>query len=230
MLSRTTNGELDEVPRSLLMKLTHSSLATIIGWMSTSLLAGGASTLFSESVRAMWMSWGCFGLAAAVGLDLTARARERRRFEAMRTVANRRFDHKMKYETDDTEANAAIRQAVAHLLGSWSAISRIATDRRAQQRFCCDLKVEMQFVEGLDAAPGKDGVNTFAGRITSLSDSGFELALSKPLPHRRMEMIITTPSGERQPMFCELLWSERQADGSFVAGGRFLDAAPIGDD
>ncbi|HVT30156.1 MAG TPA: hypothetical protein VHE81_19245 [Lacipirellulaceae bacterium] len=95
------------------MKLTHSSLATIIGWVSTLLLAGGASTLFHESIRTMWMSWGCFGLAAAVGLDIAARARERRRIEEMKVVANRRLDRKMKHEADDAQANAAIRKAVA---------------------------------------------------------------------------------------------------------------------
>jgi hypothetical protein len=67
-----------------MMKLTHGSLTTKIAWISTCLLAGGASTLFNESVRIAWMIWGCFGLSAAVGLDVVARARDRARMDELK--------------------------------------------------------------------------------------------------------------------------------------------------
>jgi hypothetical protein len=55
-----------------------------------------------------WMSWGCFGLTAAVGLDVTARVRERLRMDELKLIATRRLERDMKCETDDQEAIAAI--------------------------------------------------------------------------------------------------------------------------
>ncbi len=212
------------------MRLTHNSLATIIGWVSTSLLAGGASTLFSESVRTMWMSWGCFGIAAALGLDITARARERKRLDEMKVIANRRFERDMKYETDDKDANVAIRRAVARMLGRTLREPQTTTSRRTQERYRCDLRVELPLAHSSKGVADNKNTNASLARVTNLSDSGFEMLLTEPLPNRRMEMIITAANGEKQAMFGEVLWSDRQEDGSIVAGGRFLDAAFVDGD
>ena len=209
------------------MKLTHNSLATTIAWVSTCLLAGGASTLFSESARMTWMSWGCFGLAAAVGLDVKARVYEQMRMEKLNLVANRRFERDMESETVDHEANIAIRQAVVRILGRRPAALQIAASRRSRERFLCDLTVELHLRQDAIGAAGKDGSCKRLARVTNLSESGFELMLTEPLPHRRMKMIITAANGVPQTMFGEILWYGPQGDGSIVAGGRFLDAASV---
>lgn len=78
------------------MRLTHNSLATSIAWVSTCLLAGGAGTLLSESARTMSMLWGCFGLVAAVGLDVVrievaAHVRARMRNHVLELIALKRL-------------------------------------------------------------------------------------------------------------------------------------------
>jgi hypothetical protein len=210
-----------------LMKLTHNSLATIIGWVSTCLLAGGVSTLFNESARTMWMGWGCFGLVAAVGLDVTARVRERTRMDGLKLVANSRFERDMKYETDDREANAAVREAVARILGRTPSAVQIAASRRNQERHLCDLKVELPLPQAIKEADRNDGSCSRLARVTNLSESGFELLLPEALPDRLMEMIITGANGGRQTMFGEILWYGPPGNGSIIAGGRFLDAASV---
>lgn len=215
------------MPDGFLMEHTHNSLATTIGWVSTCLLAGGASTLFNESSRMMWMIWGCFGLAAAVGLDVTARVRERKRMNELNLIANRRYERDMKYETDDKEANAAVREAVARILGHTPPVLQTAASRRTQRRHLCDVEVELVLHQGLKGAAGNDGKGTRLARVTNLSESGFELLLTERLPHQRMEMIITAANGGRQRMFGEVLWDGPQGDGSIVAGGRFLDADSV---
>jgi hypothetical protein len=209
------------------MRYTHNSLATIISWVSTCLLAGGLSTMFSEGSRMIWLSWGSFGLAAAVGLDVTARVRERRRMDGMNRIANRRYDRDMEYAMDDKEANAAIREAVARVLGRTSPASQIGASRRKQLRYACDLDVELHLRQGPGGVAEKDGASTRLARVINLSETGFELMLTEHLPHRRMEMIIEATNGRRQTMFGEVLWDGPKGDGSIIAGGRFLDADPV---
>lgn len=70
---------------------THDSLATIIAWLSTCLLAGGMSMLFSEHTRWVWLGWGSFGLASALGLDVAARMRLRKQNEQIERAVENRF-------------------------------------------------------------------------------------------------------------------------------------------
>ena len=216
-----------DILTSFLMRYTHNSLSTIISWVSSCLLAGGLSTLFNESSRFIWISWGSFGLAAAVGLDVTARVRERKRIDGMKVTANKRFDRDMEYATDDKEANAAVREAIARILGRTPPAMQMGASRRTQLRYACDLEVELHLRQGPRGAAGNDGISTRLARVTHLSESGFELSLTEHLPHRRMEMIIEAANGRRQTMFGEVLWDGPKGDGSIVAGGRFLDADPV---
>lgn len=71
---------------------TCDSLSTLIAWMSTCLLAGGASMLFSDQTRWIWMWWGCFGLIAALGLDIAARRRVLKRHDEILQAVQDRFE------------------------------------------------------------------------------------------------------------------------------------------
>jgi hypothetical protein len=79
-------------------RLSHNSLATVIAWISSCLLAGGASMLFSDEVRTLWAWWGCFGLCAAVGLDIAARVRESLRNQQMAKAVLERFEKEARIE------------------------------------------------------------------------------------------------------------------------------------
>ena len=105
------------MPMNLLMRLTHNSLATMIAWVSTCLLAAGISTLFSDSTRQMWMMWGSFGLAAAVGLDVVARFREHLRTEELKRIVTNRYERELQMQAAERRATAAIREAVRCILG-----------------------------------------------------------------------------------------------------------------
>ncbi len=211
---------------NFLFTLTHNSLATIIAWVSTCLLAGGVSTLFSESARSVWLIWGCFGLVAAAGLDVAARIRERRGMDELKLIAAKRFERGMEYETEEKEAHASVRQAVARMLGL--ATLQNAGSRSTKERYSCDLDVELLLHHGRQGSAGDHDARTQVARITNLSGSGFELTLGAPLlPHQWMTMNVLTVNNDRQTMLGEILWCGPQPDGSIVAGGRFLDAVLV---
>ncbi len=206
-----------EVSLSLLTKVTPDNPATLIAWVSTCLLAGGAGTLLSENASVVWMTFGSFGLAAAVGLDIAARVRQWRVSDDLTLLAIKRLDCDIDYKHEDKAAKTAIREAVARMLGL-SAL-KVTGSRRTNVRFPCDLEVELIVSQGL----------TRIARITNLSESGFELMLTEPLQGQRVPMIVVTAKGGQETMFGEVLWYGPQVAGSIVAGGRFLDAAPVDD-
>jgi hypothetical protein len=210
-----------------IMRLTHNSLATMIAWVSTCLLAGGVSTLFNDSTRGLWMIWGCFGLAAALGLDVVARVRERMRMVELNQIAISRFDRDMTYALDENAANEAIREATVRILGCAPSLPEIPGSRRTRERVPCNLGVELLLNPSVTAAADHPESRTCAARITNLSDVGFELTLAEPLSRQRMTMSVLAANGGRQTMLGEVLWCSSQADGSFIAGGRFLDVGPF---
>lgn len=208
------------------MWLTHNSLATIIAWMSTCLLAGGASTLFNEHARVLWLIAGCFGLAAAVGLDIAARAREQTRTDVLELIATSRFERDMHYELEEHVANSAIHWAVAQLLGRTPPKHNGAVHHN-RERHDCDLEVELVLRHGLVSNPG---IYRCHARITNLNEFGFELAHSEQLPRQRMKLIIWSVKGKSQTFVGEVLWCNPQLDGTFLAGGRFLNVIANEDD
>jgi hypothetical protein len=213
----------------VLMRLTRNSLATLIAWVSTCLLAGGIGTLLNESARTMWMIWGCFGLIAAIGLDIAVRAREWTRMDELELIATSRFERDIYYENEENEANSAIRKKVALLLGRLPpapAHQEVAL-RRNKERYPCELDVELLLHQGIHGAGSNQGVYRCNARITSLSESGFELKHSAPLPHQHMKMTIWAATGDEHTMLGELLWCSPQPDGSFLAGGRFLSVIAV---
>ncbi|BBO33394.1 hypothetical protein [Lacipirellula parvula] len=75
--------------------LTYDSFATLIAWISTCLLAAGLSMLFSDHTRWVWTWWGCFGLTAALGLDVAARMRAHKRHEEIAQAVQDRFEREL---------------------------------------------------------------------------------------------------------------------------------------
>ena len=206
------------------MKLTQNSLATTIAWVSTCLLAAGISTLFNESTRQLWMGWGCFGLAAAVGLDAAARFRERMHAEDLKRIAAIRFDRELHVAAEEKQANAAIREAVRCILGADAGKLARSESRRGQERVACNLDVEVVLEQSPTHNGGKGRKNAQVAQITNLSDTGFELVLREPIRPQRVTMIAAAPNGERFTMLGEVLWCSPATDIPIVAGGRFLNA------
>ena len=203
------------------MKVTNNSLATTIAWISTCLLAGGAGTMFDEGARTTWSIWGVFGLAAALGFDIVSRAREHRHNSELACVANRRLERDTSYEHEEGEADAAIRSAVAHLVG------RSPGELGRKKRVPCDLDAELRWAPNKQKNGRLRESPLMHVQITGLSGSGFELRHTSPVPRRRTELTIRSREGARLTLLSEILWCERRSEGAFIAGGRFLDVEAI---
>jgi hypothetical protein len=201
----------------------------MIAWVSTCLLAGGVSTLFNDNSRVLWLFSGSFGLAAAVGLDIAARSRERLRMENLELIATSRIERDIRYENEENIANSAIRKAVAQLLGRLPLAHHDALLRRNKERYPCDLDVELVLYQDKQGTESAQGTRRCNAHITNLSEFGFELLHSERLPRQRMQMIIWSAKRVQETMLGEILWCNPRPNGSFIAGGRFLDVIPDDD-
>jgi hypothetical protein len=208
---------------SLFMKLTHNSLSTMIAWVSTCLLFSGISTLFSESARMVWMSWGCFGLASAVGLDAVAQVRERMRVAHLNRVAVDRFERELTVDAEANKAHLAIRETVNRLLGELPSTSQKPFGRGSLPRYSCNLATELVLLGNASGGVGRPGSTRQFCRVTNLSELGFEITVAERVPPQRLRMTISAANGERVTMLGDVLWCEPQCDGVILAGGRFND-------
>ena len=205
------------------MKLTHNSLSTMIAWVSTCLLFSGISTLFSDSARMVWMTWGCFGLASAVGLDAVAQVRERMRVAHLNRVAVNRFERELSVDAEANRTHQAIREAVNRLLGGLPSTSQKPSGRGSPPRYSCNLATELVLLGNGSGGVGSPRLSGQFCRVTNLSDLGFELTIAERVPPKRLKMTINAANGERVTMLADVLWCEPQSDGVILAGGRFHD-------
>jgi hypothetical protein len=195
--------------------------------VSTCLLAGGAGAFFNESSRMNWMVWGCFGLASAVCLDIVARARERTQIQSLNRIATNRFERELQCAAEENKTNAVIREAVYRLLEGASTTQCKNVSRRTSERRSCDIGVELLLHQDANGAEAKQGTCTRVGRLTNLSDLGFELTLADSVLPQRVTMNIAPSRSDRISMLGEVLWCSPQSDGSIIAGGRFLSVVSV---
>lgn len=209
------------------MRLTNNSLATVIAWVSTCLLACGVSTLFSDSTRIIWMTWGGFGLASAVGLDVSARVREKVRLEELRRISTKRIDREFQLSAAESEANMAIREAVGRILGGVLPEIQRTDTRRTHERFPCSLDAEIILQQHIKQLSSNPVTSTEMAKITNLSESGFEITLENQVTPQRAAMIITMADQKRITMLADILWCTPLDGGAFIAGGRFMQVLPV---
>jgi hypothetical protein len=200
----------------------HHSLATLIAWISTCLLASGISMLFSDSIRTLWMWWGCFGLVAAVGLEATARIKERRREQRVDKSVQKRFERELQSAATETETIAALRNAVDRVVPGSQRLLSDDKSRRTSDRHASDLDVELLLRE--DDCDNVDGsaVSKVVARLNNISHHGFALTATNPLPPQQIVLLITPRDGARINLLGEIRWSESQPDGSTMSGGRLI--------
>ena len=202
---------------------TRNSLATLIAWVSTCLLAGGVGVSFSESLRALWMWWGSFGLAAAFGLEAVARIHKQKREQLADRGVRQRSERGLQDVAQATETIAAIRRAVTQVIGDRQHTARQDITRRGSDRQVSEYNIEVLLRgDALDAVePTK-----VAARLNDISYNGFGLTLARPLRPQQVLLLITLMDGTLIRMLGEIRWCDSHDGGLSMAGGRLLRVVP----
>lgn len=204
-------------------KHIHNSLATLIAWLSTCLLAGGISMMFSAGMRTLWIWWGCFGLVAAVGLEAAERLREHRRIQRMNRNVKIRCERELQSVANETEAIVATRRAVERLLQACPTTKTVDASRRESERHQCNLPAELLLRGSFESATASPA-NSVPARLINISQHGFAVSVSESISPQQLVLIVAMPSGEQVNLLAEVRWSEQAAEGTITAGGRLIRA------
>lgn len=204
----------------------RNSMATLIAWFSTCLMASGASMLFSDQVRTIWMISGCFGLAAAVAFEAIERGRERRRIHESDRTVQKRFDRELQCVAVESELVSVTRKAVESVLQGNSPCA--GQSSRSADRYCCDLKVEVLLRGTALDNNAKDRTTKMTAQLINLSSTGFAMECPGPLEHQQIMLTIQPPKASRVHLLAEILWCDQQLHGGAIVGGRLIRA--LGED
>ena len=207
----------------------RASIVALIAWLSTGLLTAGLGTMTDPSTQNLWLRAGCFGLVAAVGLDVAARMRApparaksfralKRRCERSSGIVCRRtgYQHRTAHgrrtasdsaTTDRQRESGAIRGAA---LGVQSARQGLRVPARKLRR-----RAEQRHAEVI-------------GRLENVSNSGFGMLLAEKLAVRLVIISILPPTEQEFELLAEILWCDPYPDGRMRAGGRLLRVLPSG--
>jgi hypothetical protein len=205
-------------------KHIHNSLATLIAWLSTCLLAGGISMMFSAGMRTLWIWWGCFGLVAAVGLEAAERLREHRRIQRFNRNVKIRCERELQSVANETEAIVQTRRAVDRLLQECPTTKIVDASRRESERHQCDLPAELLLRGSIFESSGSTTTNCVSARLINISQHGFAVSVADALPPQQLVLIVSLASGEQLNLLAEVRWSEQTTDGKVMAGGRLIRA------
>jgi hypothetical protein len=205
-------------------KPIHNSLATLIAWLSTCLLAGGLSMMFSAGTRTLWVWWGCFGLVAAVGLEAAERFREHHRLQRISRNVKIRCERELQSVTNETDAIAATRRAVDRVLQMCPTTRTVDTSRRRSERHHCDLPAELLLRGSTFESATPSTANCVPARLVNLSQHGFAVTVAEIIPQQQIVLIVELPNGEQMNLLAEVRWTEQEFEGKVMAGGRLIRA------
>ncbi len=206
----------------------RETLPTLIAWLSTCLMAAGLGTMIDPRTHNLWVQAGCFGLVAAVGLDVAARMRGRRKRMRQWRDAQRRCERSLAQVVAQRDVAGELRAAVTHLLATCPLTKREQRDTE-EARWSCNMQVEVYAVrrDGHSTCPETDKIGV-VGKLDNLSISGFGLQLEEQLASRLVIIAFAQPDEQPFDLLGEILWCDPRPDGRMRAGGRMLRVLPLG--
>jgi len=205
------------------------SIASLIAWLSACLLAAGWGPRLDLQVRDLWVRIGCFGLVAAVGIEISNRVRPLVEIAAKDTAARRDADRKLAAKAAAAAAEAQRDRSLALA----DAVRRICQDhdRRdvtsrgsladRQTLFCEPVEVQCLEKDGTMKANQQQG--TVTAHVRNISPSGVRLIHQDRIVSPRFLLPFVLSNGEAICLLFELTWQYRLAGGRYHSGGKLMD-------
>ncbi|MGE0534803.1 MAG: PilZ domain-containing protein [Pirellulales bacterium] len=199
------------------------SLANLIAWLSVCVLSAAWGAGMDASWQNCWKQLGAFGLASAVGLNAAARVRATYKRRAHQIAVASHLEERLTNFADEPELDPQLRSAVARLLDEVEADSTTANDDRTRFPVSSGWPV-LATPLTQTGGPSRRATTTRAV-LRNVSRTGIGLLHSIPLPIGTMRLTYRLNDGHIVSLIIEIRWCERQSDGRFASGGRFLEVA-----
>jgi hypothetical protein len=199
------------------------SVRSLTAWLSLCLLAAGWGARLDPLMRDVWAQLGCYGLVAALGLDLAERARSVLKRKASSTTTLQR----MEIALADIAAKGISLSVIA------SAICRVCQDcdpcdletrgSRKERRVRFSHPVQVRPLGGDRVGEHNSAANAISADVRNISPSGVGLLHKDRIASSYFSLHFELVNGETISLLVERLWQHRLPDGPYHSGGMFVE-------
>ena len=206
---------------SVQQEVPGKSLANLIAWLSVCVLSAAWGAGMDASWQSYWKLLGAFGLASAVGLNAAARVRATYKRRAQIIALSNHLEERLTSFADEPELDPQLRSAVARLLDEVEADANDPGDDRTRFPVPSGWPV---LLTPLSRTPGPTRrATTIRAILRNVSRTGAGMLHAIELPLGPARLTYRLRDGHIVSLLVEIRWCERQADGHFYSGGRFVE-------
>ena len=203
------------------------SLPALIGWLSLCMLSAGYGPQLPTYIRQTWIVMGLFGLAAAMGLNVAARARHIYRKRLHRKTTERRVDFNLTRLVKQHATFQQIREALSRIAEDYGTTGGAGADQRAARRMPFSRPVRVEPIDSFGHSSTDRLSNVIRAFVRDLSANGVGLIHNRPIDARQVVLTFDLLAGETISFIVDLNWSSLQADGKYLSGGKMIDIAAV---
>lgn len=198
-------------------------LPRLIAYVSVSMLAAAFGAMVGPVWCRWWAIFGAFGLASAIGLDVLNRSHARLAAHARRKQLALKAERKLDAIIGDLESSGAIRAALRQFDPNGTDPTPQGPNRQAEPSRPLNKPVTITRLFRSSRGAGHRLGKPLAGRVRSISRSGFGLAHDQRLERGVVLLEFALENGNPLQLVADVLWCELQESGCYFSGGKFLD-------
>ena len=204
-------------------EIPGKSLANLIAWLSVCVLSAAWGAGMDADWQAYWKQLGAFGLASAVGLNAASRMRATYKRRAEQIALSSHLEERLSNFADEPELDLQLRSIVGRLLEDVEVCSDSDNDDRTRFPIASGWPVLVTPL-ATKGVPSRRATTTRA-MLCNVSRTGVGLLHSLALAVGPARLTCRLRDGQIVSLIIEIRWCERQSDGRFASGGRFLEVA-----
>ena len=198
-------------------------LTRMIAYFSVCMLGAAFGGMVGPAWCRWWMTFGTFGLASAVGLDVLNRSRVRLADDKRRKQFALKSERKVDEMMGDMESFRAIRTALHQLQPGVMDPTAEGANCQTEPRLSLNKPATITRLFRSSGDTGYQLGKPQAGRVLNISLYGFGLAHDQRLEHGIFLLEFDLENGVPLQFIADVLWCKLQDNGGYFSGGKLLD-------
>jgi hypothetical protein len=201
------------------------SVRSLAAWLSLCLLSASWGARLDPFLRDVWAQVGCYGLIAAVGLDLAERTRSVLKRKVLPATTRQRTERALADVAAKGMSLSAIAAAVRQVSQECDRRDLESGGRRKEPRVRFSHPVQVVPLGSDRIGQHNSAANTISADVRNISPSGVGLLHKDRIDGPQFWLHLELFNGETISVLVERLWQHRLPDGPYQSGGRFMEIA-----
>ena len=201
------------------------SVRSLTAWLSLCLLSASWGARLDPFLRDVWAQVGCYGLIAAVGLDLAERTRSVLKRKVLPATTRQRMERALADVAAKGMSLSAIAATVRRVSQECDRHDLESGGRRKEPRVRFSHPVQVVPLGSDRIGQHNSAANTISADVRNISPSGVGLLHKDRIDGPQFWLHLELFNGETISVLVERLWQHRLPDGPYQSGGRFMEIA-----